>query len=173
MLFYRLSLMLLSILLIISAIVYVFATKEALFSFVVAYLSSSIVVLASFKNYKTMVEKRLKLASSSDFSDRDTIDNIEDPYNLYDDVPQIDENRNFKDIIQEEKAKLKEHKRPLKDTIRDSARAFSPMRLGAYAILFLGLFALVKSNNLNIFFYLATLIIPNIVAVIFLVNFKK
>lgn len=173
MLFYRLSLLLLSILLIISAPVYLFASKEALFSFVVAYLSSSIVVLASFKNYKTMVEKRLKSAMASDFSDRDTIDNIEDPYNLYDDVPQIDEDKDFKDIIKEEKAKLKEHKRPLKDTIRDSARAFSPMRLGAYAILFLGLFALVKSNNLNIFFYLATLVIPNIVAVVFLVNFKK
>ena len=170
MLFFRLILLYLSVIFIVGGILYINASKEVLYSFLVAFASSAVVVLASFKNYKNMVESRVELSTGEEFDDRDTIDKLEDPYNLYDEVPEIDENRNFKDIIKEQKAELKKNKRPLKQSVKDSARAFNYIRLIAYAILVLGFFTLLRSNNLNIFTYLATLIVPNIIAVIFLMS---
>ena len=125
-----------------------------------------------------MVDKRVISASGEEFDDRDTIDKIEDPYNLYDEVENdyLQENRedkSFKDIIKEEKQRLKEQKRPLKQSITDSARAFNYVRLIAYTILVVGFFLLLKSKNLNLAFYLATLILPNIIAIVFLMNFNS
>ena len=173
MLFARLILLYISALLIGAGLIFIFASKSALYSFVVAFLTSSIVVLASFKNYKNMVDKRLVDASGEEFDDRDELDKIEDPYNLYDEMQANDEDKSFKDIIKEEKQRLKKQKRPLKQSIADSARAFNYIRLIAYAILVAGFFMLLKSKNLNMAFYLATLILPNIIAIVFLMNFNS
>ncbi len=172
MLFARLTLLYISALLIGGGLIFIFASKSALYSFVVAFITSSLVVLASFKNYKNMVDKRLANASGEEFDDRDELDKIEDPYNLYDEMQANDEDKSFKDIIKEEKQRLKEQKRPLKQSISDSARAFNYIRLIAYAILVTGFFMLLKSKNLNMAFYLATLILPNIIAIVFLMNFN-
>lgn len=172
MIFFRLSLLFLSILFIVGGLLYINSSKAIFYTFVVAFSSSAIVVLASFKNYKNMVDSRVETSSGEEFDDRDTIDKLEDPYNLYDEIEEIDENQNIKDIIKAQKAELKKNKRPVGQFLKDSARAFNYIRLIAYAILVIGFFALLKSNNLNIFTYLATLIIPNIVAVIFLMNTK-
>ncbi len=170
MLFLRLSLLYISIAMVVGGLIYIFSTKDALYSFLVAFFTSAIVVLASFKNYKSMVEKRLALSSSEEFDERDTIDKIDDPYNLYGKIAEIDESKSIKDIIKEEKAELKKNRRAIKDVVKDSTMAFNYTRLVAYAILVFGFFALLKSNNLNMLYYLATLAIPNIVAVIFLLN---
>ena len=173
MLFARLTLLYISVLLIGGGLIFIFASKSALYSFVVAFITSSLVVLASFKNYKNMVDKRLANASGEEFDDRDELDKIEDPYNLYDEMQANDENKSFKDIIKEEKQRLKKQKRPLKQSISDSARAFNYIRLIAYTILVVGFFILLKSKNLNMAFYLATLIVPNFIAIVFLMNFNS
>ena len=177
MLFARLTLLYISALLIGGGLIFIFASKSALYSFVVAFATSSLVVLASFKNYKNMVEQRLLNASGEEFDDRDELDKIEDPYNLYDemqnnDMQENDEDKSFKDIIKEEKQRLKKQKRPLKQSVVDSARAFNYIRLIAYTILVAGFFILLKSKNLNMAFYLATLIVPNFIAIVFLMNFN-
>ena len=172
MLFVRLILLYISALLIGGGLIFIFASKSALYSFVVAFVTSSLVVLASFKNYKNMVDKRLANASGEEFDDRDELDKIEDPYNLYDEMQENDEDKSFKDIIKEEKQRLKEQKRPLKQSIMDSARAFNYIRLIAYIILISGFFILLKSKNLNMIFYLVTLILPNFIAIVFLMNFN-
>jgi len=169
-LFIRLTLLYISIAMVGGGLLYIFSTKDALYSFLVAFSTSAIVVLASFKNYKDMVEKRVALSNKEEFDDRDTIDKIDDPYNLYDEVPEIDENKSLKDIIKEEKAELKKSKRAIKDVVKDSARAFNYIRLLAYAVLVFGFFILLKSNNLNMLYYLVTLVLPNLVAVLFLLN---
>jgi len=177
-LFFRLTLLYISVLLIGSGLIFILSSKSALYSFIVAFVSSSIVVLASFKNYKTMVSKRLVDASGDEFDDRDVVDKIEDPYGLYDDLDNNDlqekeDDKSFKDIIKEEKQRLKEQKRPLKQSIADSARAFNYIRLIAYTILVAGFFILLKSKNLNMAFYLATLILPNIIAIVFLMKINS
>ncbi len=174
MFFIRLVMLLASFFLIGAGLIYIFASKEGLFSFIVAYITSSIVILASFKSYKNIVNSRLEAnASVAEFDDRDTISKIEDPFNLYDQEEQISENLNIKEIIKEEKKLLKKNRRSVKDSIKDSVIAFNPTRLLAYVLLVFGFFGLLRSGNLSIIFYLATLIIPNIIIIVYLLNFKQ
>jgi Flp pilus assembly protein TadB len=171
--FKRLILILVGLFLIVASILFLFVQKDALLSFVVAYVSSSLVVLASFKTYKNMVDKRLALNDGAfEIDDRDTIDKLEDPYNLYDSEQEHKE-LDIKEAIKLEKKLAKANRRSLKETAKDSSAAFSFNRLLAYAALVGGFFYLLNSNNLNLLYYLPTLALPNIISVIYLINSKK
>ena len=169
----RLVLTLIGVLLIASSLLFLFVSKSSLISFIVAFISSTIVVIASFKTYQNMVNKRLALNDGAyEIDNRDTIDKLEDPYNLY------DEQKNtlvqdLKEAIKQEKELAKKNRRSLKETAKDSATAFSFSRILAYALLVGGFFYLLNSNYLNLYYYLPTLALPNMIAVIFLLNSKK
>jgi len=170
----RLVMLLLSILLIVAPLIYLNGSKAHFYSFIVAYLTSSLILIASFKSYKSMVDKRLEYASADEFDDRDSIDKLEDPYNLYNEDEIIeDENLTTKELIKREKMLLKQNRRSIKSFLKDSSRAFSFLRLGAYAIFIFGFFYLLKSNLLSLPFYLATIIVPNIIVVVYLQIVKK
>jgi len=168
----KLFLFLISFFLIIGSILYLFIPKDALYSFIVAYISSLSIIIFSFKTYKDMVNSRLQLEDSS-FDDRDIIDKIDDKFNLYDNEQENLQNRELKDIIKAEKEALKANRRSIKETLKDSAIAFNYKRLIAYLILVVGFFALLKSKNLVLTFYLPALILPNILAIFYLINFQK
>jgi len=163
----QISLILLAIFLISASILYLFISKEALISYIVAFLTSSIVVLASFKNYKNMVLKRLDtLDSVNEVENKDVIDKLEDPYGLYNEDEPIED-------IKTLKAELKKHKRSTKEIAKDSLSAFAPLRIFAYIILVVGFFYLLNSNSLDLKFYIPTLIVPNLISVIYFVFFAK
>ncbi len=116
-----------------------------------------------------MVDKRLLVdANVAEFDDRDTISKLEDPYNLYSEDEEYDESLSLKEAIKEEKKLLKKNRRDFKSFVKDSSRAFSFLRLGAYAIFVFGFFYLLKGNLLSFPFYLATIIIPNVIVVVYL-----
>jgi len=168
----KLILILLGLLLISSSALFLFVDKSALISFIVAFASSSIVVLASFKTYQNMVNKRLALNEGAyEIDDRDTIDKLEDPYNLYDEQEELAVD--LKEAIKQEKELAKKNRRSIKEATKDSITAFSFNRIAAYALLVLGFFYLLNNDNLNLLFYLPTLAIPNIIAVIYLINSRK
>ena len=176
MVLFRVALLLLSTLLIISPLLYLYASKECFYSFIVAFSASSLILLASFKSYKTMVTKRLEVASSLEFDSRDVIDKLDDPYNLYDENEnKKSQDLNLKELIKNEKRLLKKSKRSFSNFLKDSAKAFSFLRIGAYAIFVIGFFYLLKSKLLYLPCYLATIIIPNIIIVVYLqiVNSKE
>jgi len=163
----QVSLFLLSILFIGIAILSIVTERASLISFIVAYITSSIIVLASFQNYKNMVLKRLEtMESANEIEDRDTIDQLEDPYGLYDEEEPITD-------IKELKEQLKQERRSKKDVAKDTLSAFTPLRIVAYAIMAGGFFYLLKSGNLDLKYYVTTLIIPNLTSVIYLVFFTK
>ena len=162
----QLSLVLISFLLIGSSIIYAVASKAELLSFIIAFATSSIVVLASFKNYKNIVLKRLETMQPQEANSRDTIDKLEDPYGVFDEEEPITD-------IKELKEQLKKEKRGKKEVAKDSLSAFTPLRIFAYIILVVGFFYLLKSGNLDLKYYIPTLIIPNITSVIYLVFFTK
>lgn len=170
----RLIMLLLSVLLIVAPLIYLYGSKANFYSVIVAYLTSSLILIASFKSYKSMVEKRLEGANIDEFDDRDTISKLEDPYNLYSEDEIIeDENLTTKELIKREKKLLKQNRRSLKAFLKDSSRAFSFLRVGAYAVFVIGFFYLLKSNLLSLPFYLATIIVPNIIVVVYLQIVKK
>ncbi len=163
----RLILIYIGILLISSSLLFLFISKNILLNIIIAFVSSSLVVLASFKNYSDMVNKRLALNDTiAEIDDRDLIDKIEDPHNLYD----SDENKklDLKEAIKQEKELMKKNRRSLKEVTKDSAKAFSFIRVFAYALFIAGFFYLLDRSILNLKYYLPTLIIPNIIAIIYL-----
>ena len=122
----------------------------------IGFISSSLVIFASMFSYKKMINSRLDSEIVVPEDNRDTIDKIEDPYNLY-----VED----KDIIKEEKKRLKDSRRSILEVLRDSKSALSIYRLGAYFVLILGFFYLNSSNILDIVSYLFSLAIPPIIII--------
>ncbi len=121
----------------------------------IGFISSSIVVFASLFSYKKMIDNRLKDEVIVAEDNRDTIDKIEDRHDIY----------NSRDILIEEKKRLKESRRSLLEVLKDSKPTLSIYRLGAYGVLILGFFYLNSNNLLDIVSYLFSLSIPPIIII--------
>lgn len=120
----------------------------------VAFIGSLFVTLASFLSYKKNVNNRLanyetphKALSSQD---RDKIDEIDDPFDLYTEYEEIPKEEltpeKIKEIIKDEKAKVK--KNFFKNTIFSAGGFVSIYRILGYGSLVFGFFAL---NNNKLF----------------------
>ena len=138
----------------------------------IGFLTSSLVLLGSMKSYYSMVEGRLNVGSIPD-DERDTLDKLEDPYDLYDDEKQEeDKEKSLQEVVKEERENLKKNRRSFFDTAKDSKAAFSFYRLGAYVLLIFGFFYLNNNKILEIPSYLISLFIPMVVIVIALMRKK-
>lgn len=126
----------------------------------VAFISSLFITIASFLSYKKNIQGRLSnldLSKQVNAEQRDKVDEIDDPYDLYTEYEQIPEDEltpeKIKEIINEEKAKVK--KNSVKNTIFSATGFLSIYRVLGYATLILGFFAL---NNNKLFLPLAFII---------------
>jgi len=135
----------------------------------VAFISSSVVMLSSMKSYKSMVDGRLNVGSIPD-DERDTLDKLEDPYDLYDEERKSDEEKNLVEVVKEERANLKKSRRSVWETTKDAKPSFSFYRLAAYALLIFGFFYLNSNKLLVIMPYLIFLSVPTIIIVIMLMK---
>ncbi|QOP46713.1 hypothetical protein FM071_04745 [Sulfurimonas paralvinellae] len=101
---------------------------------------------------------KAKVASGEYVEDRDLLDKIEDPHELYDgkeinDAPP--EELNLKEIVKEEKAKVKVlDVKNVKHGIKGSVSLF---RLVPYLFLILGFIALKNNALLDLWYYLPSL----------------
>jgi hypothetical protein len=128
-----------------------------------AFLSSFFIILGSAYAYKTMVNTHVKADMLHE--QKDLLDNIEDPHELYDDYEINNapaEELNLKEIVQEERKKIKILN--LKDIKKGSRAGFSPYRLVPYIFLILSFIALENNHLLNIKFYLPSLLLGIIIA---------
>ena len=119
----------------------------------VAFIGSLLVTGASFLSYRRNIQNRLSNLNTSKHmtsEDRDKIDEIDDPYDLYSEYEEIPEEEltpsKIKEILQEEKSKVK--KNSFKNTIFSAGGFVSIYRVFAYGILIFGFFAL---NNNKLF----------------------
>jgi hypothetical protein len=136
----------------------------------IAFLSSSVVILASMFSYQYVVKKGLK-AGAGVGDNRDTIHKLEDPYDLYDeDMKEEEKELDLKEVVAEERAKLKKNRRSIWESTKDVKSSFSLYRIGAYTTLVLGFFYLNGSNSLTLFPYLIALGIPPIITVFILMK---
>jgi hypothetical protein len=129
----------------------------------VAFLSSFFIILGSALAYKKMVEA--KRDSGEYESDRDLLDTIEDPHELYDDKPLNEapaEELDLKAIVKEERAKIKTFSlSSMKHGVRASVSLF---RLVPYLLLILGFVALKNNDVLELKFYLPALLVGIVTA---------
>ena len=129
----------------------------------VAFFSSFLIILGASYAYKRMV--LAKVEAGEYVEDRDLLDKIEDPHELYDgkeinDAPP--EELNLREIVKEEKAKVKVlNVKNMKYGVKGSLSLF---RLIPYLFLILGFIALKNNNILDLWVYLPSLFIGILVA---------
>jgi len=141
----------------------------ALISSQVAFWTSLLVVAASFESYRRMVHRRLEQGMVAP-EQRDLLDRIEDPHELYEDEEVTNDPENFKEIFKEEKERMKAKRRSPAKVAKDAVPAFSIWRLGAYGLLVFGFFFLQSNGYLSIPVYLLSLALPIVVSVGVLVS---
>lgn len=155
-----------SIKLIITSELIILLTYFISFSFYInlqiAFLSSLFIILGSSYAYRKMVNTQI--ASDVVNGERDLLDTIEDPHELYDDEPINDapvEELDLKAIVKEEKAKIKTlSMKSMKHGAKGSASLF---RLVPYIFLVLGFIALKNNELLDIAIYLPSLLVGIVV----------
>ncbi|TKI70043.1 hypothetical protein FCU45_04170 [Sulfurimonas crateris] len=105
-----------------------------------------------------MVKEQIKLENIDE--KRDTLDEIEDPYELYENF-EVDERLadelDIKAIVKEEKKKIKILN--IKDIKKGSRAGVSLFRLVPYLFLVLGFIALRNNELLDIYIYLPSLLV--------------
>ncbi len=104
---------------------------------------------------------------------KDLIDKLEDPYDLYSEDAVEEEEKDFVETVKEEKKKLKENRRSVYQTIKDTKAALSIYRLGAYAVLILGFLYLNRQGLLHIPSYIISLGLPSVILVWLLLREKE
>ncbi len=119
----------------------------------VAFIGSLSVTIASFLAYRKNIHNRLSNLDTSKnmmTEDRDKIDEIDDPYDLYSDYEEIPEEEltpaKIKEIIDKEKKNVK--KNSFKNTLFSAGGFVSIYRIIGYSFLIFGFFAL---NNNKLF----------------------
>jgi len=138
----------------------------------IGFITSSLVMFGSILSYRSMVYARLNVGAISD-DERDTLDKLEDPYDLYDEEKvKNDEDKTLVEVVKEERENLKKNRRSFLETTKDSKAAFSFYRLGAYMLLIFGFFYLNNNKILDIPSYLFSLFIPPVIIAIMLMRKK-
>ena len=145
------------LLLVITAL---FFDKATLLNTQIGFISASLVLFASMSSYKKMVETRIEHDIITADIDKDVIDKLEDPYDLYSEEVKEEKVEDVAAAIKEERARQKANKRSLFEVLKDTKAALSLKRLGAYLVLVLGFFYLQRHGILHIPTYLLSLSIP-------------
>jgi len=158
--------------LVLAIALYLWKGQSWLINSQVAYLSSSLIMLASMKSYKNMVAKALDAGAVTD-DGRDTLDKLEDPYDLYGESEESNEEKTLQEVVKEERANLKKNRRSIWETTKDAKASFSFYRLTAYSFLVLGFFYLNGKHILELTPYLTFLAIPLFVVVFSLLDSEK
>jgi hypothetical protein len=156
-------------------IVYMWKGQVWLINSQVAFFSTSLIMLASMQSYKNMVLNALDTGAVAD-DGRDTLDKLEDPYELYDEVEdgQVnDKEKTLVEVVKEERDNLKKGRRSIWETAKDAKASFSFYRLGGYGVLVLGFFYLNSNKVLELIPYLIFLSIPPFIIVLTLMQNKE
>jgi hypothetical protein len=121
-------------------------------SFLVAMLSSMLIVTGSLYSYRNMIQSRVENSEIDDF--KDVIDEMDDPYDLYEEERES-EITDIKQMIKEEKARQRSN--IIENTTKNASAMVSLYRLLPYAFLILGFIGLENSRTLEILPYLVGL----------------
>ncbi len=119
----------------------------------VAFISALLIIMGSMYSYAQLVKRRLN-SGETPLSD-DLVDTIDDPYDLYSKEIAFDEQMELKEIIKEEKKRIKTH--GFKNFKVGSGALISWYRIVPYLFLILGFMALNNKQLLLLLPYLSGL----------------
>jgi hypothetical protein len=151
-----------------------FGGKVWVYNTQIGFISATLIMIASVISYRRMVNTRVEHGIVTMDDSKDVIDKLEDPYDLYsEDVTENEEEQDLVEVVKEERKKLKQSRRSLGQTLKDTKAALSIYRLAAYAVLILGFMYLNRQGLLHIPSYLLALSLPPMIIVIMLVTQKE
>ena len=152
----------------------VFGGKIWVYNTQVGFISATLIMVASVVSYRRMVNTRVEHGIVTMDDSKDVIDKLEDPYDLYsEDIVEEKTEEDLVEVVKEERKKLKQNRRSLGQTLKDTKAALSVYRLGSYALLILGFMYLNRHGLLHIPSYLLALSLPPMIIVIILVTTKE
>lgn len=119
----------------------------------VAFVSAFLILIGSMFSYRKLIRKNLE--NDVSYGLEDVAEKIDDPYDLYgeDEVAEEDA-RPLKDVIKEEKARLKANRQTVKNISKSAPALFSLTRLVPYGVLVLGFIALKNNQLLDLWYFL-------------------
>lgn len=138
----------------------------------IGFVSSSLVMFASMISYRNMVQSRVDSGVVIAEENRDTLEKIEDPYDLYSEEEERTQDKTLQEVVKEEREKLKKNRRSVWQVTKDSKAALSFYRLGAYMLLIFGFFYLNNNKFLEVTPYLFALALPPVIVVTMLMRKK-
>lgn len=150
-------------------VLYLVLNKESIYllNTQIALIASLFITSGSFFGYKKLVLKRLKNYENSE--DRDAIDKIEDPYELYSEVKNEKE-IDAKELFEEEKKRIKGFKRSILNFVSTSSAFLSIYRVLGYIVLIVSVLVLMDKKIFDpIYFFIGLSIVP-ISALIFMIS---
>jgi hypothetical protein len=153
-------------------VIFLLFTPLYLYSFEVAFLSSTLVLMGSLRAYQSMVRRGVEAKMVAIDDGRDALEKIEDPYDLYSQEEPSQEERSLGEVVKEARAKLKKNRPSLWTTIKRSRTSLSFYRLGAYVVLVLGFLYLNRHGLLHTPTYLVALGLSPLVVVMVLLRNK-
>lgn len=152
----------------------IFFDIKTIWSTQIGFISASLIMLASMRSYRRMVNARVEHNIITIDDSKDVIDKLEDPYDLYsEDVVEDEEEKDLKEVVKEERQKLKDNRRSMGQTLKDTKAALSIYRLSAYIVLILGFLYLNRNELLQIPSYILALSLPMFIVVYVLMSEKE
>jgi len=151
----------------------IFFDIKVLLNTQIGFFSASLVMFASMRSYRRMVDARVEHNIITVDDSKDVIDKLEDPYDLYSEEVVEEEEKPLVEVVKEERKKLKANRRSLGQTLKDTKAALSIYRLGAYVVLILGFMYLNRHGLLHIPSYILALSVPMLVVVYILLENKE
>ena len=128
------------------------------------FISSLLVTLASYRGYKKMVEYKVAIGDIPK-EERDELDKIDDKFDLYDE-DNHEKELDFKEVVAQEKAKIKGFKNSITNTKKSFFAFISPFRLFAYLFLIASFLYLNTHHLLDIFGFLVGISIVSLVSLV-------
>jgi len=155
---------------IIAVISIMFFDIKVLWNTQFAFVSASLIMLASMKSYQRMIDARVALDLVTIDDTKDVIDQLEDPYDLYsEDIIE----KPLAEVVTDERKNLKAKGRTTAQTLKDAKAALSIYRVGAYILLILGFLYLNRQGLLHVPSYILALSVPMLVVVYVLISNKE
>jgi len=128
-------------------------SKAAFLNAQVAFVSAFLILLGSMYSYRKLVQRNLENGTA--MHQEDLVEKIDDPYDLYGENEEaVDDEKPLKEVIREEKARLKANKATVRNVSKSTPALFSMYRLVPYGVLVLGFIALKNNNLLSLWYYL-------------------
>jgi hypothetical protein len=130
-----------------------FVSKAAFLNAQIAFVSAFLILLGSMYSYRKLVLRNLE--NETQMHQDDLVDRIDDPYDVYgEDETAEEETRPLREVILEEKARLKTKKATVRNVSKSTPALMSIYRLVPYGILVLGFMALKNNHILLLWFFL-------------------